>query len=209
MWSFWLLCEASCGLVVNVGHDEAGVLRVLRTEGDRDDRFSQGYLCPKAAALADLATAVLDPLRLASRNLRAPAALWVLDRRESLRIDVTGAAATATRGTSSTSSAMDACQLVTKADAERTLGEPVNVVGPACGSAALATVFCGLRFLAGGAFAAARRSCAGFDVRAFAGSGAPAFSRSGLPTIALPRLTGAASGPPHRGSRPPSRTPGA
>lgn len=37
-----------------------------------------------------------------------------------------GAAATATRGTSSTSSAMDACQLVTKADAERTLGEPVN-----------------------------------------------------------------------------------
>jgi DNA-binding NtrC family response regulator len=46
-----------------------------------------------ATTLTDLATAVLDPLRLASRNLRAPAALWVLDRRESLRIDVTGAAA--------------------------------------------------------------------------------------------------------------------
>lgn len=56
-----MLCEASCGLVVNVGHDEAGVLRVLRTEGDRDDRFSQGYLCPKAAALDDVR---LDPDRV-------------------------------------------------------------------------------------------------------------------------------------------------
>jgi transcriptional regulator with GAF, ATPase, and Fis domain len=47
----------------------------------------------RAATLPDLAAAVLDPLRLASRDLRAPAALWALDRRSALRIDVTGAAA--------------------------------------------------------------------------------------------------------------------
>lgn len=48
-----------------------------------------------ASTLTDLASAVLDPLRIASRNLRAPAALWVLDRRETFRIDVTGSAAAA------------------------------------------------------------------------------------------------------------------
>lgn len=47
---------------------------------------------PRAETLTDLAAAVLDPLRLAARNLRAPAALWVLDRAETLRVDVTGAA---------------------------------------------------------------------------------------------------------------------
>ncbi|MFO0604116.1 MAG: sigma 54-interacting transcriptional regulator [Polyangiales bacterium] len=71
--------------------------RELRPDGgrllDACDEIDRGLR--RAGTLADLATAVLDPLRLASRNLRAPAALWVLDRRESLRIDVTGAAATA------------------------------------------------------------------------------------------------------------------
>jgi DNA-binding NtrC family response regulator len=47
------------------------------------------------STLTDLAAAVLDPLRIASRNLRAPAALWVLDRRETFRPDVTGAASAA------------------------------------------------------------------------------------------------------------------
>lgn len=46
----------------------------------------------RVSTLTDLATAVLDPLRLASRNLRAPAALWVLEREEVYRADVTGAA---------------------------------------------------------------------------------------------------------------------
>lgn len=41
---------------------------------------------------ADLAAAVLDPLRVAARNLRAPAAIWLIDRREVLRVDVSGGA---------------------------------------------------------------------------------------------------------------------
>jgi len=51
---------------------------------------------PQAETLPDLAAALLDPLRFAARNLRAPAALWVLDRAEVLRVDVTGGASTAT-----------------------------------------------------------------------------------------------------------------
>jgi DNA-binding NtrC family response regulator len=47
---------------------------------------------PVAQSLGDLAEAVLDPFRLASQNLRAPAALWVLGREESLRVDVAGGA---------------------------------------------------------------------------------------------------------------------
>ena len=43
------LCEASCGLLVDT--DGAGIHSI---RGDADDPFSRGYLCPKAAALADL-----------------------------------------------------------------------------------------------------------------------------------------------------------
>jgi anaerobic selenocysteine-containing dehydrogenase len=50
------LCEANCGL--RIEHD-AG--RVLSIRGDTDDPLSRGYLCPKAAALADLHA---DPDRL-------------------------------------------------------------------------------------------------------------------------------------------------
>ncbi len=50
---------------------------------------------PRAETLPDLAAALLDPLRFAARDLRAPAALWVLDRAEVLRVDVTGGASTA------------------------------------------------------------------------------------------------------------------
>lgn len=50
---------------------------------------------PQAETLTDLAAALLDPLRFAARNLRAPAALWVLDRAEVLRVDVAGGASTA------------------------------------------------------------------------------------------------------------------
>ncbi|HET7051739.1 MAG TPA: molybdopterin oxidoreductase family protein [Solirubrobacteraceae bacterium] len=50
------LCEAHCGIKVEV---EGG--RVLRISGDPDDVMSRGYICPKAAALADLHT---DPDRL-------------------------------------------------------------------------------------------------------------------------------------------------
>jgi anaerobic selenocysteine-containing dehydrogenase len=50
------LCEAHCGIDVEVDGD-----RVVRVTGDREDPISRGYICPKAAALADLYT---DPERL-------------------------------------------------------------------------------------------------------------------------------------------------
>jgi anaerobic selenocysteine-containing dehydrogenase len=50
------LCEAHCGIQVEVEGE-----RVLRISGDPDDVLSRGYICPKAAALADLHS---DPDRL-------------------------------------------------------------------------------------------------------------------------------------------------
>jgi len=50
------LCEAHCGIQVEVEGE-----RVLRIAGDPDDVLSRGYICPKAAALADLQS---DPDRL-------------------------------------------------------------------------------------------------------------------------------------------------
>lgn len=50
------LCEATCGIVV-----ETEDRRVLKIYGDKDDVFSKGYICPKAAALQDLYE---DPDRL-------------------------------------------------------------------------------------------------------------------------------------------------
>lgn len=49
-------------------------------------------LLPTVRDEIDLAASVLDPLRAAARNLRAPAAIWLLHRRESLFIDVSGGA---------------------------------------------------------------------------------------------------------------------
>jgi anaerobic selenocysteine-containing dehydrogenase len=43
------LCEATCGLAITTDGD-----RVVSVRGDADDPFSNGYVCPKAAALADL-----------------------------------------------------------------------------------------------------------------------------------------------------------
>ncbi|HZJ01337.1 MAG TPA: molybdopterin-dependent oxidoreductase, partial [Gemmatimonadaceae bacterium] len=43
------LCEAICGIEITV---EAG--QQLDIRGDKDDPFSRGYICPKAAALGDL-----------------------------------------------------------------------------------------------------------------------------------------------------------
>ena len=50
------LCEAHCGINVEVEG-----AKVLRISGDPEDPMSQGYICPKAAALADLYE---DPDRL-------------------------------------------------------------------------------------------------------------------------------------------------
>ena len=50
------LCEAMCG--IEIKHDGQ---KVLSIKGDKDDPFSQGYICPKATALQDLHE---DPDRL-------------------------------------------------------------------------------------------------------------------------------------------------
>ncbi|MEO7092018.1 MAG: molybdopterin-dependent oxidoreductase, partial [Polyangiales bacterium] len=55
------LCEAICGVVIE---HEGG--RVVGIRGDRDDPFSRGHICPKAAALGDIHH---DPDRL-KRPLR-------------------------------------------------------------------------------------------------------------------------------------------
>jgi anaerobic selenocysteine-containing dehydrogenase len=51
-----MLCEAMCGLAFEVDGDRATTVR-----GDRDDPFSAGHICPKAAAIEDVRT---DPDRL-------------------------------------------------------------------------------------------------------------------------------------------------
>jgi anaerobic selenocysteine-containing dehydrogenase len=62
------LCEAHCGIDVEVEGD-----RVLRITGDVQDPISRGYICPKAAALADL---YADPDRL-RRPVRRVGSEWV------------------------------------------------------------------------------------------------------------------------------------
>ena len=61
------LCEAHCGIDVEVEGD-----RVLRITGDAEDPISRGYICPKAAALADLYD---DPDRL-RRPVRRVGSEW-------------------------------------------------------------------------------------------------------------------------------------
>jgi anaerobic selenocysteine-containing dehydrogenase len=43
------LCEAICGIEIKVAGE-----RIVSIRGDKDDPFSRGYICPKAAALQDL-----------------------------------------------------------------------------------------------------------------------------------------------------------
>ncbi len=56
------LCEATCGLRI-----ETEGRRVVHIEGDSEDTFSEGYICPKGAALAELDA---DPDRLRSPRIR-------------------------------------------------------------------------------------------------------------------------------------------
>ncbi len=56
------LCEASCGILVDTDGE-----RIRSIRGDEDDPFSRGYICPKAAALADLHD---DPDRLRAPLIR-------------------------------------------------------------------------------------------------------------------------------------------
>ena len=61
------LCEAMCGLAVEVEGDQ-----ILSIRGDEDDVFSRGHICPKAVALKDLHE---DPDRL-RRPLRRRGSDW-------------------------------------------------------------------------------------------------------------------------------------
>ncbi|MBX3248926.1 MAG: molybdopterin oxidoreductase family protein [Myxococcales bacterium] len=61
------LCEAMCGLRVEVAGD-----RVVEIRGDEDDPFSRGHVCPKALALQDLHE---DPDRL-RRPMRRVGDTW-------------------------------------------------------------------------------------------------------------------------------------
>jgi anaerobic selenocysteine-containing dehydrogenase len=56
------LCEASCGILIDADGEH---IRSIR--GDEDDPFSRGYVCPKAAALADLHD---DPDRIRAPMIR-------------------------------------------------------------------------------------------------------------------------------------------
>lgn len=63
------LCEATCGITVTVEGD-----RVVGIRGDSDDPISQGYICPKATALADLQH---DPDRLRTPLVRSGPEEWI------------------------------------------------------------------------------------------------------------------------------------
>jgi anaerobic selenocysteine-containing dehydrogenase len=61
------LCEAMCGLAIELDGD-----RIVAIRGDQDDVFSQGHICPKGPALAQLHA---DPDRL-RRPLRRSGDSW-------------------------------------------------------------------------------------------------------------------------------------
>lgn len=56
------LCEATCGLTLTIEGT-----RVTRAKGDRDDVFSQGFICPKGASFGELDA---DPDRLRTPLVR-------------------------------------------------------------------------------------------------------------------------------------------
>jgi anaerobic selenocysteine-containing dehydrogenase len=62
------LCEAICGLAIEMNGDEITAIR-----GDRDDPFSRGHICPKAVALQDIHT---DPDRLRHPMRRIGDGTW-------------------------------------------------------------------------------------------------------------------------------------
>ena len=66
------LCEASCGLSIEVG-GRPGAERVVSIRGDADDPLSHGYVCPKGIALQDLQS---DPDRLRTPVRRTSGGGW-------------------------------------------------------------------------------------------------------------------------------------
>ena len=48
------LCEAICGLRIEVTRDSTGQQAIQSIKGDSEDTFSRGHICPKAVALQDI-----------------------------------------------------------------------------------------------------------------------------------------------------------
>lgn len=61
------LCEAICGLNIEVSHEEGGPALISSIKGDPQDPFSRGHVCPKAVALQDIQN---DPDRLRQPHKR-------------------------------------------------------------------------------------------------------------------------------------------
>jgi len=61
------LCEAICGLNIEVSHEDDGRARISSIKGDPQDPFSRGHICPKAVALQDIQD---DPDRLRQPHRR-------------------------------------------------------------------------------------------------------------------------------------------
>jgi anaerobic selenocysteine-containing dehydrogenase len=63
-WRTCPLCEATCGLEINLSGDQLASIR-----GDRDDVLSHGFICPKGYALKELHE---DPDRIRTPMIRRP-----------------------------------------------------------------------------------------------------------------------------------------
>ncbi|MGE7989867.1 molybdopterin oxidoreductase family protein [Pseudomonas sp. NPDC089554] len=61
------LCEAICGLNIEVSHEPDGRASISSIKGDPQDPFSRGHICPKAVALQDIQE---DPDRLRQPHRR-------------------------------------------------------------------------------------------------------------------------------------------
>jgi len=61
------LCEAICGLNIEIAHESDGQARIASIKGDPQDPFSRGHICPKAVALQDIQQ---DPDRLRQPHRR-------------------------------------------------------------------------------------------------------------------------------------------
>ncbi|MEB6590554.1 molybdopterin oxidoreductase family protein [Pseudomonas asiatica] len=61
------LCEAICGLNIEVSHEDDGRALISSIKGDPQDPFSRGHVCPKAVALQDIQN---DPDRLRQPHKR-------------------------------------------------------------------------------------------------------------------------------------------
>ncbi|MBV4490203.1 molybdopterin-dependent oxidoreductase [Pseudomonas oryzicola] len=61
------LCEAICGLNIEVSHDDGERAQIHSIKGDPQDPFSRGHVCPKAVALQDIQN---DPDRLRQPHKR-------------------------------------------------------------------------------------------------------------------------------------------